>query len=344
VELRDFLEMHRAYNLVRKESDAESRLTFEEFSILCRLGLLDEPVRTSDIAIHQNALRPTMTHRTNRLAKLGLIDRAGSTEDKRIIICSISEEGEAFVKKTIGALHRHFHEDEALYRASSIRIRRVINAMGTLFCMAGDLVLLALNLEPNFAATVTRLVEITGFLQPTVSMAAASLVENELIWRDYAATKRSRSSKLVLTRKGKMRANRLQRKVEALVVKRKVTLETQATRQLDEQEEDLLDEELFDEKEWAAFLAQYSPEPALDEDQDPSMDRVFPEDYLREQVRREVAEEDSLIGGPGWEVPAHPDNDAEEDLIGGPGWAETRRAETPADAGDPGVEPAQEQE
>ena len=68
MELREFMSVRRAYNLVRQETDTSRRLTFEEFAILCRLDIVNEPMKTSAIAEYQGALRPTMTHRTNHLA------------------------------------------------------------------------------------------------------------------------------------------------------------------------------------------------------------------------------------------------------------------------------------
>ena len=69
------MSIRRAYNLVRQSVEPSRRLTFEGFSILCHLEVSEVPVKTSDIADYQGALRPTMTHRTNHLAELGFIDR-----------------------------------------------------------------------------------------------------------------------------------------------------------------------------------------------------------------------------------------------------------------------------
>ena len=76
MELREYLSIRRAYNLVRQESDASERLTSSEFAILCRLDVAGGSLRTSDIAEYQGSLRPTMTHRTKHLATLGLKGRS----------------------------------------------------------------------------------------------------------------------------------------------------------------------------------------------------------------------------------------------------------------------------
>ena len=76
MDLKEFMSVRRAYNAVRQSVPSEGRLTFEEFAILCRLDFAGVPMKTSDIAEYQGALRPTMTHRTNHLAALGLNDRS----------------------------------------------------------------------------------------------------------------------------------------------------------------------------------------------------------------------------------------------------------------------------
>ena len=93
MDLKEFMSVRRAYNAVRQSVPSEGRLTFEEFAILCRLDFAGVPMKTSDIAEYQGALRPTMTHRTNHLAALGLIDRSEGENDRRNVVCSISEEG-----------------------------------------------------------------------------------------------------------------------------------------------------------------------------------------------------------------------------------------------------------
>ena len=98
MELREYMSVRRAYNLVRQSMESNRRLTFEEFSILCKLDVAGEPIKTSDIAEYQGALRPTMTHRTNHLARLGFIDRGEGVTDHRNIVCTISEDGRAFVR------------------------------------------------------------------------------------------------------------------------------------------------------------------------------------------------------------------------------------------------------
>ena len=93
MDLKEFMSVRRAYSVVRQAVASDERLTFEEFAIICHLRELGEPVKTSAIAEYQGALRPTMTHRTNHLEKLGLIERAEGTSDRRNVVCSVSEKG-----------------------------------------------------------------------------------------------------------------------------------------------------------------------------------------------------------------------------------------------------------
>ena len=99
MDLKEFMSVRRAYNAVRQSVPSEGRLTFEEFAILCRLDFTGAPMKTSDIAEYQGALRPTMTHRTNHLAGLGLIDRSEGENDRRNVVCSISEEGRQYAEE-----------------------------------------------------------------------------------------------------------------------------------------------------------------------------------------------------------------------------------------------------
>ena len=69
MELREYLAIRRAYNLVRQDMLADRRLTFVELAILCRMDVLGRPMNTSEITEYQGALRPTMTHRTKHLSE-----------------------------------------------------------------------------------------------------------------------------------------------------------------------------------------------------------------------------------------------------------------------------------
>ena len=170
MDLKEFMSVRRAYNAVRQSVPSEGRLTFEEFAILCRLDFAGVPMKTSDIAEYQGALRPTMTHRTNHLAALGLIDRSEGENDRRNVVCSISEEGRQYAEELADMTRAKIGAGRALSRTSADRIKKYVDAMGAYFCKAGDLVLLGIYAADEEGLTIMQIVEALGLLQPTVSM------------------------------------------------------------------------------------------------------------------------------------------------------------------------------
>ncbi|MGN0286170.1 MAG: MarR family transcriptional regulator [Atopobiaceae bacterium] len=222
MELREYMSIRRAYNLVRQSVPAKKRLTFEEFAILCRLALAGVPQKTSDIADYQDALRPTMTHRTNHLARLGLIDRGSGMKDKRNIVCSISDEGEEYVDFLCQKTCDEILSGQALSRTSPERVRRYVDAMGAVYCTASDLVLLGISVDPRGACSVTDLVARLGLLQPTVSMSVSSLVEDGCVQRRRDPNASNRIVNLTLTEEGRKEAEQLCKLVDGIVVRRRM--------------------------------------------------------------------------------------------------------------------------
>ena len=220
MELREYLSVRRAYNLVRQDEPSDVRLTFEEFSILCRLDMTDVPVKTSDISNYQGALRPTMTHRTNHLAMLGLIDRGEGVVDRRNIVCSISQKGRKHVNELCNRLCDHIPSGMALGRTSSDRIRRYVDAMGSVYVKAGDLVLLGLLVASDGTASITALVDTLGLLQPTVSMSVSNLVNMGLVSRD-GSDAGARTLALSLTDTGVAVAEEIVERISEVVVHRR---------------------------------------------------------------------------------------------------------------------------
>ena len=221
MDLKEFMSVRRAYNIVRQMGEAKDRLTFEEFAILCRLGELGEPLKTSAIAEYQGALRPTMTHRTNHLAGLGLIDRAEGEKDRRNVVCSISDAGRERALELAGLTRAQIPTGRALSRTSPERILKYVDAMGSLFCKAGDLVLLGLYASERDAMTIMQIVDALGLLQPTVSMSVASLAERGLAERSHEA-EGTHTTSVRLTEAGVEAAREIVDKIEDLVVRRKV--------------------------------------------------------------------------------------------------------------------------
>lgn len=221
MDLKEFMSVRRAYNIVRQAGASDERLTFEEFAILCRLEIADEPMKTSAIAEYQGALRPTMTHRTNHLAALGLIERAEGAEDRRNVVCSISERGRARVEELSDLTRAQIPTGRALSRTSAERIRKYVDAMGSLFCKAGDLVLLGLYASESDSLTIMQIVDALGLLQPTVSMSVSSFVERGLATRSHDSAG-AHTTSVSLTEEGVRAAEALVETIEGVVVRRKL--------------------------------------------------------------------------------------------------------------------------
>lgn len=221
MELREYLAIRRAYNLARQGVSAQERLTFPELAILCRLDVLARPMNTSEIAEYQGALRPTMTHRTKHLAKLGFIQRAKGSSDKRNVVCEITDEGKALVENACSHICDILRSGSVLTRTNPQRIARYIDAMGSVTCMSGDLVLLGILQAPDECSTVSELVSTLGLLQPTVSMATAALEGEGYAYRLRLDGLPGRSMDISLTEKGKLRAEGMTEDIGALVVHRK---------------------------------------------------------------------------------------------------------------------------
>lgn len=221
MELREYMSIRRAYNLVRQETDASHRLTFEEFAILCRLDMAEEPLKTSAIAEYQGALRPTMTHRTNHLAKLGYIDRGEGQVDRRNIVCQISEDGREQVRKLSELTRTQIVAGQPLARTSAERVRKYVDAMGSVYCTAGELVLLALHMDSETECTITNLVDKLGLLQPTVSMSVSSLAKDGLVNRTRGKSPTASSSFISLTDEGVAVAQRIAERINAIIVRRR---------------------------------------------------------------------------------------------------------------------------
>lgn len=220
MELREYLSIRRAFNLVRQQMDATVRLTFFELAILCRLEVEDGPLNTSQIAEYQGSLRPTMTHRTKHLSELGLLDRAQGVEDRRNVVCTISQQGKEFVAETCQRICQELRGGSVLSRTLPRRICRYIDAMGSLGHMSGDLVLLGILEAGRGWSTVSELVTVLGLLQPTVSMSVSALEREGLVRRTQVDESAGRSAPIELTEEGLAKAQEITDAIHALVVHR----------------------------------------------------------------------------------------------------------------------------
>lgn len=220
MDLREYMSVRRAYNIVRQMVVSGERLTFEEFAIISHLGNSGVPMRTSDIAEYQGSLRPTMTHRTNHLESLGLIERCEGSEDRRNVVCSISDLGRERALELARLTCAQIPTGRPLSRTTPERVLKYVDAMGSYFCKAGELVLLALFASEEDSSTIMGLVDALGLLQPTVSMSVASLADQGLVTRERSGSG-AHTTSVSLTEDGMALAGEIAGHIEEIVVRRK---------------------------------------------------------------------------------------------------------------------------
>ena len=215
----EYLSVRRAYGLVRQATPASSRVTFDELGIMCHLANVNGPLRTSEIAEHQGVLRPTMTHRTGHLADLGLIERRMGEQDRRSVYCSLSEKGRAEVGRIVSEVCRNIKSGMPLSRCTPQRMSLIIDELARVSVSSAEMVLVSLEAgEDTRGRCVSELVSDLGLLQPTVSMAVASLSKAGLICR--AASGGQMPAGVVLTDAGHERAHELEERLSAFRVGR----------------------------------------------------------------------------------------------------------------------------
>ena len=113
------------------------------------------------------------------------------------------------------------HAGNILSRTTALRVARYVDAMGSLTCMSGDLVLLGILQSETGSRTVSELVNVLGLLQPTVSMSVAALEGEGLVMRLRQDEGATRSVDIVLTEAGETRAADIADEIRALVIRRK---------------------------------------------------------------------------------------------------------------------------
>ena len=218
MDVREYIAVRRAYNMVRQNAPSALRLTFEEIAVLALLDSSKTPLPTSSIATWQNALRPTMTHRANHLASLGLIERSSGVDDRRNVVCSITQKGIVELDGICGSIRQVLARGKVLTRIDEGRIKCYLLAMGQKYVQASDLVLVGLAGSDQGGAPIALLVGALGLLQPTVSMSVQALEKDGLVKRDVPGSK---AVNAVLTDKGRLAAEDLIVAIEAMVVKRR---------------------------------------------------------------------------------------------------------------------------
>lgn len=217
--VREYLSVRRAYALVRQGMPYADRLTFEELAILCHLSNASSPLRTSEVAEYQGVMRPTMTHRTSHLARLGLIERTSGERDRRSVCCALSQEGRLRLDSALLDMCASIKPGMPLSRCTPDRMRRVVDTMGSVTLSSADLVLLGLaTYGEGEGLAVCVLVDKLGLLQPTVSMAVASLCDSGLALRASAGNAAGRGPLVAATEKGSVRISEASEHINSLHV------------------------------------------------------------------------------------------------------------------------------
>ena len=135
-------------------------------------------------------------------------------------MCSISESGREHVRLLAELTRAQISSGQPLARTAAERICRYVDAMGSVYCTAGELVMLALRISFNEPCTVTQLVDSLGLLQPTVSMSVSTLIERGLVTRDRGPAS-LRSTNILLTSEGKDAADEIVHRISSIIVHRK---------------------------------------------------------------------------------------------------------------------------
>ena len=140
--------------------------------------------------------------------------------DRRNIVCTISPAGGEEMRRLAELTKAQIMAGQPLSRTSVDRVCKYVDAMGSMYCTAGEMILLAV-VESDESTTITTLVDKLGLLQPTVSMSVSSLVQNQLVMRESLPGSSSRSSLIRLTDQGRANAQELVDRIGAIIVRRK---------------------------------------------------------------------------------------------------------------------------
>lgn len=220
MDIREYLAVRRAYALVRQSLPSADRLTFEEYAILAKLAECGTSLATSYIADWQHALRPTMTHRANRLEDRKLIIRSVGENDRRNILCTLSDKGAATLAELTALTRASLRTGDVLSRITDERILKYVLAMGSVFLRAQDLILVAIRAHGADDVSVSELVASLGLLQPTVSMSVAALEDEGLATRGDRASRTGQPS-IGLTPTGAAAGDEIAGQIADIIVTRK---------------------------------------------------------------------------------------------------------------------------
>ncbi|MDH6282632.1 MarR family winged helix-turn-helix transcriptional regulator [Prescottella agglutinans] len=78
---------------------APSGVSRAEFEVLCALARCDRPLRASEVTAVTMVSSAATTKHTDRLVKLGLVERQRFERDGRVVLLHVTEEGRALVDR-----------------------------------------------------------------------------------------------------------------------------------------------------------------------------------------------------------------------------------------------------
>lgn len=219
MDLGQYLSVRKRFSAQRRAMPAEGRLIFDEFAILCELHDRHN-ASASSIAAAQGISCPTMTHRSNHLCELGLMSREPDSKDRRKLRCALTRKGTSFVHRTCNAIAQGCEESTGIASMDVKDVVKLVARVGTLPMPADDIVLVSYPAFDVSSMTVMQIVDTTGLLQPTVSMAVLRLEKAGCIVRLVAENADEptvrRSVGCAITDAGLERAARLIESVERL--------------------------------------------------------------------------------------------------------------------------------
>ena len=220
VDVNQYVEIRRCFNRIRQGMPAASRVTFEEFAILCELHE-HKGLSATQVAENQNISCPTMTHRGSHLSELGYLGRTSSNDDHRRLRCLLSRKGSSFVSRTIASLIDSSNPDAHLSEYEVSEMIPIIAKMGSLSMPADSMALLCFEQSGEPSLSVMRIVEMTALLQPTVSMAIlrledAGCIETPELTPQVGRRLARRNSGCVITEEGRAAAEKVAEVIFAL--------------------------------------------------------------------------------------------------------------------------------
>ena len=79
--------------------DKDGRISRSEFEVLSALARSDHPLRASEVTSITGISGASTTKHTERLAKLGLVERKRLERDGRVVLLTLTDDGRALVEK-----------------------------------------------------------------------------------------------------------------------------------------------------------------------------------------------------------------------------------------------------